>query len=284
MHTRRNGPPPRLRTGAENVGHYGLHKNYRSCSLFFQRTPGEIHFRVGSDTAQATDWAQERLAGLTQSSQTPESAGLLRFTQAVPPARSKLLAGSGPMSGPPSVYCARLGRNCAMANGSSASSIRRPAGPRTGGLVDWIVDVGNGDDRRHGVAGRHRPVRAAHVFLAAVPSAAQGDAAAELLSDRRAQPAGRGPDRDVHRHGLGGAELRAVSPGRAGNAAGRRHQSDRWSANWGRCWRPRCWPAASAAPWRPNWARCASPSRSTPWPAWEPIRSIISSCPGSWPA
>ena len=123
---------------------------------------------------------------------------------------------------------------------------------------------GHGNHLGRGAGGYHG-VRRPHDDVARVALAAARDSAAELLSDWRAQPAGRGADRHVHRHGAGRAKLCAV-PRRAIWRRGWAPSSTcRWSASWGRCWPPRCWPAASAAPWPPNWAPCASPNRSTPW-------------------
>ena len=138
-------------------------------------------------------------------------------------------------------------------------------------VAAWIADLGDMVITWVAALGDIMMFGGRTMSVVGLAHAAARDAAAELLSDRRAQPAGGGPDRHVHRHGAGGAKLFAVPHRCIWKRGSARSSICRWSANWGRCWPPRCWPAASAARWPPSWARCASPSRSTPCPAWAPI-------------
>ncbi len=105
---------------------------------------------------------------------------------------------------------------------SSMSPIRTSGGLSrlSQSLADWVADLGQVVIEWVCWAGKHRAVHFSHFPLAVHSHSSEGNATAQLLPDWGAQPSRRGTDRDVHRHGVGGAELCAVPDARPGDATG----------------------------------------------------------------
>ena len=93
-----------------------------------------------------------------------------------------------------------------------------------GGAMHWVADLGEVVIGWVIALGDIALFSARTIRWMLTRAAAERYAAAEFLPDWRAQLAGGGAHRHVHRHGAGRAKLRSIPANAVGNAVGRDHQ------------------------------------------------------------